>query len=387
MEPVKVFCMTRDEYDIIEDFMAYYGYLFGYHNVYIIDNMSRDPRVLEAYDRYSRMGVTVVQEESFEKDDQAAAYTKHMKPHKEDCEFMLGLDTDEFLVPSSLLPVKGNDSSHQTDSIVEREKVLKTFADLSKEHTLFKINEYSYSLVDVKSEEFRRGRYEYPARSIDSFFVSQICGTKMFCRSSAYKESGMGNHEVYVEHGVMTTADICYLHLHNTGTKRMYERSKQAVDGYKYADVTAPIREQLRQIKNAPKWHGFHRRDFYALYLTRMFVVDLFREHIKRYPSYWELDYHSFGAVKKTPEEIEELFAGCEEATSRKDAERLEKCDEVEEDLVFVEKPFMIRGHQTLFSGIGFSANYVFFRTDLLKNTLRRIHETTFSSSTEEKEA
>ena len=39
---VKIFTMVKDEEDIIEYWINYHGSIFGYRNLYIIDNMSTD---------------------------------------------------------------------------------------------------------------------------------------------------------------------------------------------------------------------------------------------------------------------------------------------------------------------------------------------------------
>ena len=39
---VKVFTMVKGEDDIVKDWVLYHGNLFGYKNLYVIDNLSRD---------------------------------------------------------------------------------------------------------------------------------------------------------------------------------------------------------------------------------------------------------------------------------------------------------------------------------------------------------
>ena len=39
---IKIFTMVKDENDIIIDWILYHGYIFGYNNIYIIDNFSTD---------------------------------------------------------------------------------------------------------------------------------------------------------------------------------------------------------------------------------------------------------------------------------------------------------------------------------------------------------
>jgi len=97
MSLAKIFCMTKNEYDLIEDFILYYGYLFGYDNIIIIDNNSTDERVINIYNKYKNMGITIYFENSYENDGQGNAFTKYMNLYKSSCKYLIGLDTDEFI--------------------------------------------------------------------------------------------------------------------------------------------------------------------------------------------------------------------------------------------------------------------------------------------------
>ena len=39
---VKVFTMVKGELDVVKDWVIYHGYLFGFENLHIIDNYSKD---------------------------------------------------------------------------------------------------------------------------------------------------------------------------------------------------------------------------------------------------------------------------------------------------------------------------------------------------------
>ena len=39
---IKLFTMVKDEVDIVEDWLKYHGSIFGYQNLYVIDNFSTD---------------------------------------------------------------------------------------------------------------------------------------------------------------------------------------------------------------------------------------------------------------------------------------------------------------------------------------------------------
>ena len=88
---VKVFVLTKNEYDMISDFLTYYGRIFGYENLIVIDNGSNHQDVLNIYDSFKSKGVTIIEDRS------NIAYhgeimTKHMNTYKNTCEFMIPLD-------------------------------------------------------------------------------------------------------------------------------------------------------------------------------------------------------------------------------------------------------------------------------------------------------
>jgi len=97
MTKIKVICVTKNEYDLIEHFIIYYGYLFGYNNVNIIDNISTDENVIKVYEKYIPLGINVFYEPNYEYNGQADAFNKYMNLEKSKCDFLIGLDTDEFL--------------------------------------------------------------------------------------------------------------------------------------------------------------------------------------------------------------------------------------------------------------------------------------------------
>ena len=39
---VKIFTMVKDEVDIVNDWIIYHASMFGYDNIYVIDNYSTD---------------------------------------------------------------------------------------------------------------------------------------------------------------------------------------------------------------------------------------------------------------------------------------------------------------------------------------------------------
>ena len=56
--------MVKDEVDIVEDWIKYHGNIFGYKNLYIIDNNSVDG-TYEILQKYIESGITIFQKDDY----------------------------------------------------------------------------------------------------------------------------------------------------------------------------------------------------------------------------------------------------------------------------------------------------------------------------------
>ena len=59
MARVACVMMQKDEVHLLEPWLSYHGYLFGYENLYVLDNGSTRPEVLLTLARYAGKGVNV----------------------------------------------------------------------------------------------------------------------------------------------------------------------------------------------------------------------------------------------------------------------------------------------------------------------------------------
>ena len=89
--------MTKDEEDLIEDWIVYHGTLFGYHNLYIIDNYSSKNVTECIYRRYQIVGLNVIYTKT-DLNKRQDFITQCMLERAKECDFMIKLDTDEFLM-------------------------------------------------------------------------------------------------------------------------------------------------------------------------------------------------------------------------------------------------------------------------------------------------
>ena len=84
--------MVKNEDDIIKDWIEYHGNIFGFNNLYIVDNCSTD-NTYEICKEYISKGIFLTREFDYKKKGLLTTeYSKNLK-----CDFFIPLDIDEFI--------------------------------------------------------------------------------------------------------------------------------------------------------------------------------------------------------------------------------------------------------------------------------------------------
>ena len=298
----KVFCLTKNEYDLLEDFLLYYGSLVGYENVVLIDNGSTHPKIPEIYKKYENRGVRIhVDRRQMRK--QSDMMTDCMRLYQNECEFMLPLDTDEFIYCV-------NGQSLTMDTIARYlNDAPKVFSGIFYKHVM-------NSVVDPNDPSYKNFCHEHPARSMTKFKAANI--QKVIVRSSAFCYLIMGNHEANTHYGYrMVSADLGLLHFHNTGPARKYERALQTITelGFIKADL-GNLSQLLVDCKAFTPCVGGHAYCQFVDFLVRMIAISLWMERHKRLPFPEEIE--SVDKVKTAPafEILDTLRHLCDNAQS-----------------------------------------------------------------------
>lgn len=258
MSPLaKVFTVTKNEYDLIEDFLRYHGTLFGYDNVVVIDNGSTHPHVLDVYQRYIPKGVTVVTRTGYRRNQQGEHFTEIMGQYKQSAEFLIGLDTDCFFtVRDSCDP-----------------EVIHTYLrSLPQDSDIFMMKTYLMSVVDTASPNYVNQKLVRPT-DCTTFFRERdghanAAVYHAFYRAANFVSTSVGNHTgVSTTNRKHTCPDIAYVHYHNTGRQRVYERCRTIMLGYGYISEGMTRDQEWRALRTNPDGGGIHRQKQYLHYL------------------------------------------------------------------------------------------------------------------------
>ena len=233
--------VTKDEYDLIADWISHHAAIFGYTNIIVLDNGSSHPQVLDAYQTYRRMGVRI--------ETRAGRFKHKSKWWTEvakslDADLVFPLDSDEFLVA----PGARENSNAEIAQICD-----KLLVDPESSH--FVIRHYLYSHVTGQEPWYPANQGALrPAHEIVHFRSTQVCN-KCFFRPSAVKRIGTGNHfqecrVTWGKHAIST--ELALLHFHYTGERRRIERSWKLIYArgiVKHSDSLDKALRKLRRYK------------------------------------------------------------------------------------------------------------------------------------------
>lgn len=210
---IKLFTMAKDENDIVEDWILYHGTIFGYHNLYIVDNESTDG-TYDIIKNYEEKGVHIYSHPNYLEKGNIMKQFIDNNP----CTIAFPLDIDEFIV---YYDKESNTIS--IDNIITYLDTLIEAGNLTNNNNGLYKCDYIHSKLTTPSRkgynravlECTRGRYDYNRTKIM---------TKAFFDTR--KWNGIidhGNHfNTYSEY---TMSNLCLVHYH----KRNLEQHKKKV--------------------------------------------------------------------------------------------------------------------------------------------------------------
>ena len=265
MAIIKVFVFTKNEYDMIEDFIKFYGELFGYENVVVIDNRSTNEKVLDVYKKYLPLGLVNLYTEGRNMQNHSAIMTEYMRTFKDHCDFVIPLDTDEFM-----FFISGGE--------LTKERIHAYFDSIPEDVSIIRFKQFLASCPDPDSSTYVNYKHERPAQDIVNFYDQNW--DKIIIRAKKLISSSMGNHNAAVTDGNYIVSDeLGLLHFHETGIYRQYERARQGVKGYGFVDPDGhDIIEQIKRCHAFKNRVGGHHCSYYLSFLVRMYFINRWKQ-------------------------------------------------------------------------------------------------------------
>lgn len=251
---IKLFTMVKDECDIIRDWILYHGYIFGFENLFIIDNISSDG-TFEIINEYAEKGVKIYRESDYK--DKGNFMKRLIDGNCANNDIAFPIDIDEFIV------------YHERGSKeVNCDKAL--------------INDYINGLGDV-------GRI-YKANYILNMITHEGGYQRAFCENKYGIYNDYGNHaksffrvDLYngdIDHGNHICdkngyfmSNICLVHFHCRNLEQMKKKVINNVIGLGYPNDLHSLREL---INNNPNCQGNHHVRHQISILEGNYKIDVF---------------------------------------------------------------------------------------------------------------
>lgn len=208
MAKVRCITMQKNESKLLEAWIKYYGYLFGFENLYILDNGSSETDVFDILSKYEKVGVNIDlsfnKKEDFDRKGEIISKIVHDWDAKDDkYDFVIPIDCDEFIV--------------LCDSGVS----------ISRE----KIDAYLDKLIG-KKEAFIMQKLFLNIPEDTSFFTPAIVPKSMFAKNTlGFLDHGF-HHPQSSQSDETHITKLGYIHLHNKKFSDVLQAAKEKLEFY-----------------------------------------------------------------------------------------------------------------------------------------------------------
>lgn len=248
---IKLFTMVKDECDIIRDWITYHGYLFGYENLFIVDNISTDG-TFEIINEFADKGVHIFKETDYKK--KGDIMKKLIDTYCENRNTAFPLDIDEFIVYHE----KGS-----KDIICDKQLINDYIIGLRGKSKIYKAN-YICSMITEKDGYERAacdnkwGLYnDYGSRA------------KSFFNVNLYK--GKIDHGNHLRTDDYFLTNICLVHFHCRNFEQMRKKNYNNVVGLGYPDDLESLKKMIYGKTGFP---GLHNIKTYISFLDGTFSIN-----------------------------------------------------------------------------------------------------------------
>lgn len=248
---VCIFSMVKNEVDIIESFVLYYGGTFGFKNMHIVDNYSNDGSYEMLVEMQRKFGFHLFQEKNYMK--KHVYMQDFVNKNADRCDFAIPIDVDEFIV------LCDSEQRTLTTGIRLHAALDQLPRDVSAYSIPTVIMPVTHEKIDFKHIELeaRYGAAEiYGRKGIDHYDYS-----KVILNLSPGVEIpilGHGNHvhELRLSNGGSASShrllNLCNLHFHFRNEAQMRKKTIANWGGLGHSTTS------LEAVQNTPSGRGFH---------------------------------------------------------------------------------------------------------------------------------
>jgi hypothetical protein len=238
--------MVKDEVDVVEDWLNYHGKMFGFKNLYVIDNYSRDGtyEVLKRYEK--EKGIVLLREKEYSKKGE---FMRHlMKDHYSgrECDIAYPLDIDEFIC-----------YYNKNLKLLKPDKTVEYMSKLNKNIGLYKTN-YIGSCTNTNDnighvngvKDILYGIYNDKMGYLAKTFINN---------NLYYGDIDHGNHMPVPSNKFLLT-DIVLVHYHLRNKEQLEKKVVNNLIGLGYKDDKKYLENLMKTNPGAPGNHHVQKR-------------------------------------------------------------------------------------------------------------------------------
>jgi hypothetical protein len=231
---VKVFTMVKGEVDVVRDWVLYHGHLFGFNNLHIIDNFSRDGTYEELLQLKKNHAIHVYRFPDYKKKGE---YMSSLIKRYGANEFVFPVDIDEFIVHYD----KSNNTISCEDTLIKQ-----TLGTLPKA-AAYKMNYIITNLT--RPDGFKRATIECES-GVYSDYGSVA---KTFFHSSLFR--GGLDHGNHFDTTNYYLTKLCLVHYHCRNLEQMKKKIYNNVSGLGHNPFDL---EYLKKVISSAPQGGHH---------------------------------------------------------------------------------------------------------------------------------
>jgi len=233
---IKLFTIVKDECDIIREWIIYHGYLFGYENLFIIDNNSTDG-TFEIMQEFLKNGINISREYDYSK---KGTYMQTLINNN--CkigDIAYPLDIDEFIVYHN----RGS-----KEILCDKEKINSYILNLPN------IPNKVYKANYLASQITENGGYKNAAHDNKwAIYCDYGSVAKAFYKVGTY--SGSIDHGNHFGGKKYFLTNICLVHFHCRNVEQMKKKVLNNVIGLGYPNNLEKLKNLIEE---NPGTAGFH---------------------------------------------------------------------------------------------------------------------------------
>jgi len=204
MKKIKIFTVQKNE-EYLKDWLNYYGNIFDFENIYFIDNNSSNlyKNILQKYKNKYNINLYNINDFTKEK---ASKLTELMKSVKNDSDYLIQVDGDEFI------------------GIIKKNKFIFNKQDILKEYENLNIN-YKYK-YKIYTPHITKINYIDPLLEIEHFKYKNTRFTKVFypAKHFVYTDEGGHSGKISINNDIKMECDFIMLHYNRTGINQLKKK-------------------------------------------------------------------------------------------------------------------------------------------------------------------